>query len=83
MMLTRCTMHRSTGRAYILAAAPSNAASDLLALRLLKHVPRSDMLRLHAPSRLFKTIPEEVAAISNYRKASDSFYYPTREVLPC
>jgi helicase MOV-10 len=38
--------------ARILAAAPSNAAADLLAIRLMEHIPKSQLLRIYAPSRL-------------------------------
>ena len=35
----------------ILACAPSNAAADVIALRLLEHIPKKAMLRLNAASR--------------------------------
>jgi len=65
----------------ILATAPSNAAADLLASRLIKHVPHSQLLRLHAPSRIHTSIPEDVLGVSNLNRGSLSFAYPTVEVL--
>jgi len=66
---------------HILATAPSNAAADLLASRLIKHIPPSQLLRLHAPSRITSSIPEDVLAVSNLNRSSGSFSYPTVEVL--
>ncbi|XP_023327482.1 putative helicase MOV-10 isoform X3 [Eurytemora carolleeae] len=49
----------------ILAAAPSNAAADLLAERLKEHIPRSKIRRVHALSRNMLTINENIKDISN------------------
>ena len=53
----------------ILATAPSNAAVDLLARRLMVHIPKSDILRYYAPTRQEKEVPEDLLDISNYQKS--------------
>ena len=51
--------HMPTAR--VLACAPSNSAADLIALRLLKHVPASQIFRMHAASRALGSIrPDDV-----------------------
>merc|ERR550519_1147483 len=66
----------------ILATAPSNSAADLLASRLIKHVPQSQLLRLHAPSRQYRSIPQDILAVSNVQKMSgNTFCYPAVEEL--
>ena len=49
-----------------MAAAPSNSAADLLAKHLIKQVPKSQILRFYALSRLEKLIPEDIMEISNF-----------------
>ncbi|XP_060073459.1 putative helicase MOV-10 [Ylistrum balloti] len=44
----------------ILACAPSNSAADLIATRLLKNIPKNDIIRLNAFSRSWEHIPSEV-----------------------
>merc|ERR1719186_713093 len=66
----------------ILVTAPSNAAADVLASRLNQHIPPSQLLRLHAPSRSFKSIPEDILNVSNVERMSgNSFSYPAVEEL--
>merc|ERR1719186_2291517 len=66
----------------ILVTAPSNAAADVLASRLIQHIPPSKLLRLHAPSRSSKSIPEDILSVSNVEKVSgNSFSYPAVEEL--
>lgn len=50
-------INRLDPNSWILAIAPSNSAADLLASRLIKHVPQSQLLRLHAPFRQYRSIP--------------------------
>jgi len=50
---------------HILVAAPSNSAADLVATRLLKIIPNSEILRFYAPSRDERSVPEELKLISN------------------
>ncbi|KAG8896554.1 hypothetical protein FRB99_008838 [Tulasnella sp. 403] len=54
--------HQSSAR--ILACAPSNSAADILAERLSRHVPKSQLFRLNAPSRLRSTLPRELEDFS-------------------
>lgn len=51
----------------IIATAPSNAAADLLAQRLAKHIPKSEILRYYAPTRPEKEIPDDLRSISNLK----------------
>jgi hypothetical protein len=47
-------------RTRILACTPSNSAADLIAERLLEHLPAGDILRFNAASRNYMNIPEKV-----------------------
>lgn len=58
----------------VMACAPSNAAADLIAERLLEHISSSQMLRLHAKSRVPSTIPAKLKNISNLDH--DGVYMP-------
>ncbi|XP_042224254.1 putative helicase mov-10-B.1 isoform X2 [Homarus americanus] len=63
----------------VLASAPSNAAADLIAQRLLEHVSKNHMIRLHAISRHVKTIPDQLLDISNVKNYEINF--PTGKKL--
>ena len=52
----------------ILACAPSNSAADLIAIRLLETVAKSDLIRLYALSRDPKKVPDQLFAVSNFDK---------------
>ena len=64
---------------HILATAPSNTAADLLTERLMGHIVKKDILRMHAPSRLPSSIPAKVKEVSNI--AGDKFTFPSMETL--
>ncbi|XP_071140956.1 putative helicase MOV-10 [Mytilus edulis] len=64
---------------HILACTPSNSAADLIAERLLEHIPPRDILRLNAASRSYNTIPEKVKPVCNYSAATRQFVYHTKE----
>lgn len=51
-------MLKCTSSPKILAAAPSNSAADLLAVKLLDHVSKSSILRLNASSRDWSQVHE-------------------------
>ena len=57
---------KSQPESKIVAAAPSNSAADLLALHLLKQIPKSQIIRFYAPSRLPKLVPEKLKDICNF-----------------
>merc|ERR1719318_232311 len=59
-------IYRLKKGAKILACAPSNAAADLLAERLVKdkHVSKQHILRIHAPSRLLARVSALVKEVS-------------------
>ena len=52
-------------KTHILACAPSNTAADLLTVRLARHVPADQILRLNALSRPDEAIPAGVRPYSN------------------
>jgi helicase MOV-10 len=53
-------------QARVLATAPSNAAADLLADRIMESVPKSKIIRLYGPSRDYRTVPEKLRPVSNF-----------------
>ena len=53
----------------IIAAAPSNSAADLLASKLLKVVPKTQIIRFYARSRLERQVPEELKGISRFHSS--------------
>lgn len=68
-----------SGGCRILATAPSNTAADLLTERLMGHIVKRDILRMHAPSRLQNSIPARVKEVSNI--AGDRYSFPRMEDL--
>ena len=70
---------RQGGNVKILASAPSNTAADLITDRLLGHLNKRDVLRIHAVSRVVSSIPARVLAVSNVD--GDKVRYPRLEEL--
>ncbi|XP_069689318.1 putative helicase mov-10-B.1 isoform X2 [Periplaneta americana] len=64
---------------YILVCAPSNAACDLLAQKLVPHCKTEELLRLHSSSREWDTVPADLHAYSN--RAENSYYFPSQNEL--
>eukprot|EP00090_Calanus_glacialis_P008453 TRINITY_DN16803_c0_g1_i1.p1 TRINITY_DN16803_c0_g1~~TRINITY_DN16803_c0_g1_i1.p1 ORF type:complete len:987 (-),score=378.79 TRINITY_DN16803_c0_g1_i1:278-3136(-) len=64
---------------HMLACAPSNTAADLLTERLVQHINKRDIIRLHASSRVVAAIPGSVKDVSNVREGK--FFYPLLEQL--
>jgi len=64
---------------HMLACAPSNTAADLLTERLVKHISKKDIIRVHASSRAVAAIPSTVKEVSNIREGK--FFYPLLEQL--
>jgi len=60
--------------AHILATAPSNTATDLLAERLAEDIPMAEMIRLHANSRPRASVPSSIQNISNVKDAG--YWFP-------
>ena len=60
--------------AHILATAPSNTATDLLAERLAEDIPIAEMIRLHANSRPRASVPSSIQNISNLKDAG--YWFP-------
>ena len=70
---------RLDSETHILACAPSNTAADLLAVRLARHVPASQIIRLNALSRADDAIPAGVRPYSNI--GPDGLFIPTMAEL--
>ncbi|XP_064633916.1 putative helicase MOV-10 [Lineus longissimus] len=69
---------RCNPKAHILACAPSNSAADLITQRVAKEGQiRKDIFRMHAASRNWKDVPEDIKDISNYDKADGDYYFPS------
>ena len=62
---------KNQNAANIIAAAPSNSAADLLASKLLKLVPKSQIIRFYARSRLARQVPEEMKSISRFHASHE------------
>ncbi|KAH9303784.1 hypothetical protein KI387_008188, partial [Taxus chinensis] len=58
---------KSSSKACILACAPSNVASDLLAERLLGPIQKEDIFRLNAFSRPYQDVPLHILPCCSYR----------------
>ena len=66
-------------RTRILACTPSNSAADLIAERLLEHLPAGDILRFNAASRNYMNIPEKVKPTCNFNGSTGQFVFPPKE----
>ncbi|XP_013408833.1 putative helicase MOV-10 [Lingula anatina] len=66
---------------HILACAPSNSATDLIAHRLLKHLPKKQVLRMHAFSRDWRDLPDDLRECSNYDPGRKQYFYPKKSEL--
>ncbi|CAK8686545.1 unnamed protein product [Clavelina lepadiformis] len=65
----------------VLICAPSNSACDLLVDRLLQHVGKNEIFRMHAMTRPWRDVPDKVKEVSNYDASERDYYYPTKENL--
>ena len=70
---------RLNSETHILACAPSNTAADLLTVRLARHVPADQIIRLNALSRPEEAIPAGVRQYSNI--GPDGLFTPTMAEL--
>ncbi|KAJ3811569.1 P-loop containing nucleoside triphosphate hydrolase protein [Lentinula aff. lateritia] len=66
---------RTQPEAHILLCAPSNSATDTLALRLASSLKPGDMLRLNDQNRTFAEVPDSIHV------ENDSFAIPTWKML--
>ncbi|KAL5639246.1 hypothetical protein ACGC1H_006676 [Rhizoctonia solani] len=66
---------------HILVCAPSNSAADLLATRLAKVYPQSQLLRLNAPTRSFDALPVVLRKYSALESNGKTFTAPSTDQL--
>src|SRR5258706_720089 len=66
-------------QARILACAPSNSASDIIADRLTA-LGASQLFRMNAPSRMQSTLPKTLESFSR-KNDHDTFYVPPKKEL--
>ncbi|EUC63974.1 RNA helicase [Rhizoctonia solani AG-3 Rhs1AP] len=66
---------------YLLVCAPSNSAADLLATRLAQVYPRSQLLRLNAPTRSFDALPVGLRKYSALESNGKTFTAPSSDDL--
>lgn len=64
---------------HVLVCAPSNSACDLLTQKLLRHVRRDNIFRMHAASRNWREVPSDVKRVSNHD--GTDFYFPPKKEL--
>ena len=75
-------VHRtSDGEANILVCAPSDAACDVLASRLLPHLPQKSLIRLNWWSRKVESLKPELLSVSPMDQQTGVFTIPTFEQL--
>lgn len=60
----------------VLVVAPSNAASDVLAMRLSAHLAPGQMYRLNAPTRTFAEVPSKLNAYTYVDEEKREFSLP-------
>lgn len=71
---TAMQLLQTTEAAHLLICAPSDAAADTLALRLMRYLDRQQLLRLNAPSRADNEVPQELLSYCFIQ--DDMFYLP-------
>lgn len=74
-------IHLNVKGVKICACAPSNAAADLLALRLLDFVPTSSVFRIYSMSRSVQDIPEKLKRNCNLNERGTEFALPEFRVI--
>lgn len=65
----------------ICACAPSNAAADLLALRLMDFVPHSSIYRVYSHSRSVQNLPQQLRGYCNLNERGTEFALPEFRVI--
>ena len=65
-------VYRYKENSKLLVCAPSNSASDLLAERIVTHVEKRHVLRIHALSRSVRDLPETIKVNSVPRRLNCS-----------
>uniref|UniRef100_T1IMR9 RNA helicase n=1 Tax=Strigamia maritima TaxID=126957 RepID=T1IMR9_STRMM len=67
--------------AHVLACAPTNSATDLIAEKLIENnqVSKEKILRMHALTRHFEAVPLKIRNISNYK--DDKYFLPPRSKM--
>ncbi|CAE6400981.1 unnamed protein product [Rhizoctonia solani] len=66
---------------HLLVCAPSNSAADLLATRLAQVYPRSQLLRLNAPTRSYDALPVALRKYSALESDGKTFTAPAKDDL--
>lgn len=74
-------LKRDPQRNKVLVVAPSNAASDVLAIRLSAHLKPGELLRINDPTRTFAEVPEKLSMYTYTDAERNCFALPSWRTL--
>jgi hypothetical protein len=84
MTLVECIVQAvrlSHNKCSLLVCAPSNAAADVVAMRLAKILTQQELMRVCGASRSWREVPELLQDFCNWDRDLEVFYTPIPDVL--